>query len=76
MDSIHNNRRTRCPAGCGKLFISEEYANKHADVEHAGWNDAPKRKGWVTPYGFIDFFEPVTFQEACDIMKEVTGNAK
>ena len=23
-----------------------------------------KRKGWRTPYGFIDFIEPVTYQDA------------
>lgn len=30
-----------------------------------------KSKGWRTPYGFGDFTTPVTYQEACDIMKPI-----
>lgn len=36
----------------------------------------PKRKGWRTPYGFGDFTEYVTYQEACDIMKSIYENFK
>lgn len=28
-----------------------------------------KRKGWRTPYGFIDFTKPVTYEEACAAME-------
>lgn len=31
-----------------------------------------KAKGWVTPYGFGDFKEPVTYEEACEAMKAVS----
>lgn len=30
-----------------------------------------KQKGWATPYGFVDCKEPVTFEEACEIMKPI-----
>ena len=33
-----------------------------------------KSKGWRTPYGFGDFVEPVTYQEACDLMKPIYEN--
>lgn len=32
-------------------------------------NAPPKRKGWSTPFGFIDFPQPVTYQEACDAIQ-------
>lgn len=53
-----------CPAGCGKKFITKEHAERHADTEHTDWK-IPKRKGWVTPHGFADFSEPVTYETAC-----------
>lgn len=28
------------------------------------------RKGWVTPYGFADFNEPVSYDHACEEMKK------
>jgi len=34
----------------------------------------PKSKGWRTPYGFGDFAEPITYQEACDLMKQLYEN--
>lgn len=59
-----------CPAGCGKKFTSETFAKAHADKEHQGWDELPhKRKGWATPYGFVDFTYPVTYETACDLMK-------
>lgn len=60
--------KTLCPAGCGKKFISAEFANAHADREHPDWklHQAPKRKGWATPHGFVDFRDPVTYEEACE----------
>jgi len=33
--------------------------------------DTQKLKGWRTPYGFGDFAIPVTYQEACDLMKPI-----
>ena len=32
--------------------------------------DTNKRKGWSTPYGFIDFTVPVSYEYACSVMKE------
>ncbi len=54
-----------CPAGCGKKFTTEHFVKRHVEVMH---KDDPakvlKRKGWATPYGFVDFKEPVTYEEA------------
>lgn len=61
--------KAMCPARCGKKFISEEHAARHADAEHPDWR-TPKSKGWVTPYGFIDFTNPVTYEEACRVSKK------
>jgi hypothetical protein len=57
-----------CPGGCGKKFISQAHAEAHADLEHKDWKlpKVPKRKGWVTPFGFVDFKEPVTYEEAVE----------
>lgn len=59
--------KTLCPDGCGKKFISAAYAELHADVNHIGWREPKntKKKGWATPYGFVDFGEPVTYEQAC-----------
>lgn len=62
--------RAMCPAGCGAKFISKEHAEAHADENHPDWK-TPKSKGWATPYGFIDFREPVTYEEACSIMLDI-----
>ena len=62
--------KAKCPANCGKVFISPEHAKSHADLAHPDWmEDRNKRKGWVTPYGFSDFSYPVTYEEACETMK-------
>lgn len=68
------SEKTYCPAGCGNLYINKDFAYKHANEEHPNW-DKPemiKRKGWVTPYGFVDLKEPATYKEACEIMKTIT----
>lgn len=67
------SEKTFCPDGCGKKFISKELAIKHADTDHPGWNDSafPKQKGWATPYGFVDFSEPVSYEEACASAKSL-----
>lgn len=62
--------RVLCPAGCGKKFISQLWAESHADLEHPDWK-VPKSKGWVTPYGFVDFQYPVTYEFACEQMKVI-----
>lgn len=64
--------KTLCPARCGKKFINAQCANAHADAVHPAWrNPVIKRKGWMTPYGFADFKEPVTYEEACNTLKAV-----
>lgn len=63
----------KCPVQCGKRFISNEHAMSHADLEHPEWiEQRNKRKGWVTPHGFGDFQRPVTYEEACILMKQLT----
>lgn len=62
--------KTLCPSGCGKKFISPEHAERHADSAHPDWR-IPKSKGWPTPYGFVDFSRPVTYEEACRVGKEI-----
>lgn len=61
--------KTLCPAGCGKKFTTQEFADKHADSLHDGWR-VPKSRGWRTPWGFIDFAYPVTYEYACKEHKE------
>jgi len=60
-----------CPAGCGKKFINADYAKSHADVAHPDWM-TPRQKGWATPYGFGDFTDSITYEEACAQMKAMT----
>ena len=68
--------KAECPVKCGKKFISYAHAKSHADIAHPDWMfDKPplgamKRKGWVTPYGFGDFTEPVTYEDACRMMEK------
>lgn len=64
-----------CPAGCGRKFVTQTFAEAHADREHEDWR-TPKARGWATPYGFADFSNPVTYEEACAFMQRfVEGNA-
>ena len=60
----------KCPKGCGKKFISLAHAEKHVEVDHA---EPAKllRKGWVTPHGFVDFAEPITYEQACETMETI-----
>ena len=67
--------KSDCPAGCGKRFVSAEHAEKHADAYHPDWR-TPKSKGWLTPYGFSDWSEPITYEEACENMKAITEAVK
>lgn len=57
---------------CGKKWVSQEAMEAHADREHPDWR-TPKARGWVTPHGFADFREPVTYEEACAATKAVAG---
>lgn len=59
-----------CPAGCGKKFTTQEFAEKHADADHEGWR-IPKSRGWRTPYGFVDYPHPVTYEQACADMAKM-----
>lgn len=64
-----------CPANCGRKFINEDAAIKHADMYHHDWR-TPRRRGWATPYGFGDFTHPVTYEEACEQMVLLLEKAK
>ncbi len=64
-----------CPAGCGKRFITEGHATTHADESHPDWRN-PKRKGWCTPFGFGDWKEPITYEEACKQMQAMAATIK
>lgn len=35
-----------------------------------------RKKGWSTPYGFLDFNEPVTYMEALSAGKELADHFK
>jgi hypothetical protein len=59
-----------CPAKCGKRFIDAAHAESHADREHPDWR-TPKRKGWCTAHGFVDFAHPVTEAEANETAKRI-----
>ena len=62
-----------CPAGCGLKFVDKEHAEKHADLCHPGWRDPKPKlcKGWRTPWGFIDFSVPVSYEKACEAAKNI-----
>lgn len=59
-----------CPAGCGKKFVNEYHIKRHLEVMHKEDATAEQKlKGWATPYGFVDFKEPVTYEEALLVSK-------
>ncbi len=62
-----------CPNKYGKKFISKLHADEHARTAHPMPPplDGSLRKGWVTPHGFVDMKEPVTYEEACEAAKAV-----
>ncbi|PCI53843.1 MAG: hypothetical protein COB36_11430 [Alphaproteobacteria bacterium] len=68
--------KTLCPAGCGKKFTTKEFSEKHADAAHGKDWRIPKQKGWATPYGFIDFGNPVTYEYALKASKEMADSFK
>lgn len=62
----------KCPAGCGKKFLTSLHAMQHSNIAHPEAKVGEvKRKGWVTPHGFVDMKEPVTYEEACEAAKSV-----
>ena len=63
--------KTLCPAGCGRKFISTQHATDHADTEHPDWQ-IPKSRGWATPYGFGDWTTPITYEQACVEMQQMS----
>lgn len=70
--------KTACPAGCGKKFITANHAEKHADTSHPNWKTPkmPKAKGWATPFGFIDFGQPVTYEQACQTAQKLQDSTQ
>lgn len=58
---------------CHKKYISQEWLDKHIEKDHPVIHEKLS-KGWQTPFGFIDFNEPVTYEVACvqiqNIIKE------
>lgn len=67
----------KCTTGCGKKFISHEHMMRHHRLAHPIMPQGEvKRKGWATPYGFGDWKEPVTYEEACEQMKKMVGEIK
>lgn len=64
----------KCPANCGKIFITEHHANKHAEKEHPSSEPGKElSKGWRTPHGFIDFSYPVSYEYACNALKQMSN---
>jgi hypothetical protein len=62
----------KCPhRNCTRKFTTQGFAESHADAEHPDWR-IPKQKGWCTPYGFGDWNEPITYEDACELMKEIS----
>jgi len=63
--------KIRCKE-CNKIFVSQEFLDKHIALVHPKEHGVPKSKGWRTPYGFGDWTVPITYEEACKQMKEIT----
>lgn len=47
---------------------SQQYKNAMRQKNSA----EPLSKGWRTPYGFSDYTEPVTYEQACADMKAMS----
>jgi hypothetical protein len=56
---------------CGKKFLSEDFLTKHIQEVHPE-SFVDRRRGWATPHGFVDFSKPVSYDEACTLMKELS----
>lgn len=61
--------------GCSKKFTTQAFMEAHADEAHPDWRN-PKQKGWATPYGFGDWSEPITYEDACERMKKVMATVQ
>ena len=61
---------------------ARDHAKSHADIAHPDWmfDKTPlgplKRKGWCTPYGFGDWKEPISYEDACEQMKAMVATIK
>lgn len=69
--------RSICPY-CHKKFVDVDFLNTHllgAHPERYSIGTDERRKGWITPYGFVDFRHPVSYEEACHAMKSVVESA-
>lgn len=61
--------KTKC-RHCNKKFITAAHAKSHEDIAHPQNTDEEQmRRGWATPYGFVDFVEPVTYEYAHSFMQ-------
>ena len=61
--------KVKCPA-CEKKFIDADHWKQHMAEAHPDYDRRDvgvKRKGWATPYGFVDFAEPVDYETACAV---------
>lgn len=58
------------------IYNHEEHkkSRQYQDAMNRKQGGEPKSKGWRTPYGFGDFVEPITYQEACELMKPIYEN--
>jgi hypothetical protein len=56
---------------CGKKYVNQDFLDKHFVDMHPKLKPSDDlQKGWVTPYGFCDFEQPVSYDEACKVMRE------
>lgn len=56
---------------CSKKFISTGHLRIHLKAAHDEDEIPVLRKGWVTPYGFVDFAQPVSYKDALEQAKEI-----
>lgn len=69
--------KTLCPAGCGKKFLTAAQAAAHCVSSHPTYQVGEiRKKGWATPYGFGDWKEPITYEDACEQMKAMVETIK
>ena len=59
---------------CDKKYANEDFLTKHIAEAHP--IQERKQKGWATPYGFVDFREPVTYAEALKLSKTLAERFK
>lgn len=68
MELLHGKNRV-CP-DCGRKYHNGPAMTAHRLEAHPqGEPGQVKRKGWATPYGFGDWSEPISYEEACERMR-------